>query len=67
MFLQGVPELGDLKVNQIFREDFFKIEISSFMAGTVFKVKESISRSFTKLPESGDFKNPGQLPVSEVL
>ena len=31
----------------------------------VFEVKESISRSFTKLPCSGDLENPGQLPVSK--
>ena len=39
--------------------------ISSFP--TVSKSMNLISRSFTKLPESGDLKNPGQLPVSGVL
>ena len=39
----------------------------NFFISYVFKVNESISRSFTNLPESGDLKNPGQLPVSEVL
>ena len=29
----------------------------------VFEVNESIFRSFTKLPCSGDLENPGQLPV----
>ena len=33
----------------------------------IFEVKESIPRSFTKLPCSGDLENLGQLPVSEVL
>ena len=33
----------------------------------VFEVKEYILRCFSKLPCSCDFKNPGQLPVSEVL
>ena len=39
----------------------------NFFTTYVFEVNESISRSFTKLPESGDLKNLGQLPVSEVL
>ena len=30
----------------------------------VFEVKVSISRSFPKLPVSGDLENQGQLPVS---
>ena len=33
----------------------------------VFEVEESISRSFTELPYSGDLENPGQLPVLQVL
>ena len=32
-----------------------------------FKVKESIADIPTELPCSGDLKNPGQLPVLEVL
>ena len=43
------------------------MDFRNFFTPYVFEVKESISRSFTKLPESGDLKNPGQLPVSEVL
>ena len=39
----------------------------NFFTTYVFEVNESISRSFTKLPESGDLENPGPLPVSEVL
>ena len=38
-----------------------------FFIPYIFEVKESFSRSFTKLPCSGDLKNLGQLPVSEVL
>ena len=33
----------------------------------VFEVKESIFRSFTKLPYLGDLDKPGQLPVLQVL
>ena len=33
----------------------------------VFEVKESISRSFTKLPCLSDLENPGQLPVLQIL
>ena len=33
----------------------------------VFGVKESIFHSFTELPCSDDFENPGQLPVLQVL
>ena len=43
------------------------MDFRNFFISYIFKVNESISRSFTKLPESGDLKNPGQLPVSEVL
>ena len=43
------------------------MDFRNFFISYVFKVNESISRSFTKLPESGDLKNPGQLPVSGVL
>ena len=38
-----------------------------FFIPYVFEVKESIFSSFTKLQCLGDLKNPGQLPVSEVL
>ena len=43
------------------------IDFRNFFILYVFEVKESIYRSFTKLPFSGDLKNPGQLPVLEVL
>ena len=43
------------------------MDFRNFFISYIFKVNESISRSFTKLPESGDLENPGQLPVSEVL
>ena len=43
------------------------MDFRDFFISYVFKVNESISRSFTKLPESDDLKNPGQLPVSGVL
>ena len=33
----------------------------------VLEVKESISDISTELPCLGDLKNPGQLPVQEVL
>ena len=33
----------------------------------IFEVKESIFRSSTKPPCSGDLENPGQLPVLQVL
>ena len=41
--------------------------MNNFFILNVFKVKESILRCASKLPWSGDLKNPGQLPVSEVL
>ena len=43
------------------------MDFCNFFIPYVFEVKESISRGFTKLPCSGDLKNLGQLPVSEVL
>ena len=43
------------------------MDFRNFFISYVFKVNESISRSFTKLPESGDLKNPGQLPVLQEL
>ena len=43
------------------------MDFRNFFNTYVFEVKESISSSSTKLPCSGDLKNPGQLPVSEVL
>ena len=43
------------------------MDFRNFFISYIFKVNESISRSLTKLPESGDLKNPGQLQVSEVL
>ena len=43
------------------------MDFRNFFTPYVFEVKESISRSFTKLPCSGDLENPSQLPVSEVL
>ena len=43
------------------------MDFRDFFISYIFKVNESISCSITKLPESGDLKNPGQLPVSEVL
>ena len=33
----------------------------------VFEDEESISDILTELPRFGDLKNPGQLPVHEVL
>ena len=42
------------------------MDFRNFFISYIFKVNESISRSFTELPESGDLKNPGQLPVSKV-
>ena len=33
----------------------------------VFEGEESIFDIITKLPSSGDLKNPGQLPVQKVL
>ena len=41
--------------------------INNFFILNAFEVKEFISRCFSKLLCSGDFENPGQLPVSEVL
>ena len=43
------------------------MDFRNFFIPYVFEVKESTSRSFTKLPCSGDLENLGQLPVSEVL
>ena len=43
------------------------MDFRNFFIPYVYEVKESISRSFTKLQCSGDLKNPVQLPVSEVL
>ena len=43
------------------------MDFRKFFIPYVFEVKESISRSFTKLPCAGDLINPAQLPVSEVL
>ena len=43
------------------------MDFRNFFIPCVFEVKESISRSSTKLPCSGELENPGQLPVSEVL
>ena len=39
----------------------------NFSIPYVFEVKESISRSVTKLPCTDDLKNSGQLPVLQVL
>ena len=43
------------------------MDFRSFCILYIFEVKESISRSFTKLPCSGVLKNLGQLPVLQVL
>ena len=43
------------------------MDFRNFFTPYVFEVKESISRSVTKLPCSGDLENPSQLPVSEIL
>ena len=43
------------------------MDFRNFSIPYVFEVKESISRSFTKLPCSGDLENPGQLPVLQEL
>ena len=43
------------------------MDFSNFSIPYVFHVKESIFRSITKLPCSGDLKNPGQLPVLQKL
>ena len=43
------------------------MDFRNFFITYVFGVKESIFGSFTELPCSGDFENPGQLPVLQVL
>ena len=43
------------------------MDFCDFFIPYVFEVKESIFRSFTKLPCSENFENRGQLPVSQVL
>ena len=43
------------------------MDFCNFVIPYIFEVKESISRSFTKLSCSDDLENPGQLPVSQVL
>ena len=43
------------------------IDFHNFFIVYVFEVKGSISDIPTELPCSGDLKNPGQLPVQEVL
>ena len=43
------------------------IDFRNYFIPYVFEVKESISRSFTKLPCSDDLENSGQLPVLQVL
>ena len=40
------------------------MDFRNFFISYVFEVKEFISRSFTKLPYSGDLENLSQLPVS---
>ena len=46
---------------------FCLMDFHNFFCIYVFKVKESISDILSELPCSGDLKNPGQLPVQEVL
>ena len=43
------------------------MDFHNFFSIYVFEVKESISDIPTELPCLGDFENPGQLPVQEVL
>ena len=43
------------------------MDFSYFSILFIFEVKESISRSFTKLTCSGDLKNLGQFPVLHIL
>ena len=43
------------------------IDFRNYFIPYVFEVKESISRSFTKLPCLDDLENSGQLPVLQVL
>ena len=43
------------------------MDFRNFFIPYVFEVKESISRSFTKLPCLSDLENPGQLLVLQVL
>ena len=42
------------------------MDFRNFFIPYIFEVKESISRSFTKLLCSSDLENLGQLPVSKV-
>ena len=44
-----------------------RIFVIFFIPYVLEEVKESIYRSFPKLPVLGDLENPGQLPVSVVL
>ena len=43
------------------------MDFHNFFTTYVFGVKKSIFGSSTELPCSGDFENPGQLPVLQVL
>ena len=43
------------------------MDFDEFFIPYIFEVEEFISRSFTQLLCLGDVKNPGQLPVSQVL
>ena len=43
------------------------MDFRNFFIPYVFEVKESISRSFTKLLCSSDLENLGQLPVLQIL
>ena len=43
------------------------MDFRNFFISYVYKVKETISHRFTKLPCSGDLENLGQLPVLQVL
>ena len=43
------------------------LDIRNFFFSYVFEVKESIFRCLTKQPGSGNFENPDQLPVLQVL
>ena len=43
------------------------MDFRNFFISYVFGVKESISRSFTKLPCLGDLENSSQLPVLQEL
>ena len=60
--------LGRLSVLQgLEGTDDWILRIFVIFVPYVFEVKVSISRSFPKLPVSGDLENQGQLPVSGVL